>query len=162
MAFAKLADMSSEIEVVVFPGVYESSIAQWQRDNVLIIIGKIGSGRASGASGELKVLADQIHHIDSFTGSSTPTPPLVENVPYVPAKPVVPKLYIRLEDSSNQSLLLELKSKLDSFAGETEVVLVTGEDSAKQVIKLPQQIDVNETSLRDLAGVFGATNVVVK
>lgn len=162
MAFAKLADMSSEIEIVVFPGVYESSVSQWQRDNVIIIVGKIGSGRDNGPGGDLKVLADQVYHIDSYSGAVSPVPRPVENVPYVAPKPGIPKLYIRVEDSSNQSLLLELKSKLDAYTGNTEVVLVTGEDNSKQVIKLPQSIEVNETSLRDLAGVFGATNVVVK
>ncbi len=162
MAFAKLADMTSEVEVVVFPGVYEGSVAQWQRDNVLIIVGKIGAGRDSGPSGELKVLADQIYHIDKFDGSGSPAGPTEQPVPYVPPKPLIPKLYIRFPDSSDQDSLHALKAKLDEYSGETEVVLVTGEDSAKQIIKLPQLIDVNETSLRELAGVFGATNVVVK
>ncbi len=162
MAFAKLADMTSEIEVVVFPGVYESSITQWKRDNVLIVIGKIGSGRASGPSGELKVLADEIHHIDSFERQPRPASPQLDSVVYSSQKPLNPKLYIRLQDSTDQTQLHKLKAKLDEFGGDTEVVLVTGDDDAKQVIKLPQQIEVNETSLRELAGVFGATNVVVK
>jgi hypothetical protein len=59
-------------------------------------------------------------------------------------------------------LLLTLKEKLDGHQGDTEVVLVTGESSQKQVIKLPQTVSINETSLRELAGLFGSTNVVVR
>ena len=163
MAFAKLADLTSEIEVVVFPGVYQDSIGHWQRDNVIIIQGKIGSGRANGASGELKILADQIHAIDTYEGADTPIPRPTQTVPMIPTdKPIRPNLYIRLADSSDQPLLHSLKAKLDRYVGETEVVLVMGEDDTKQIIKLPQSIEVNETSLRELAGDFGATNVVVK
>jgi hypothetical protein len=71
------------------------------------------------------------------------------------------RLYIRLENSDDQLLLITLKEKLDGYHGETEVVLVTGPTDSKQIIKLPQTIDVNEESLRDLASIFGALNVVV-
>jgi hypothetical protein len=72
------------------------------------------------------------------------------------------RLYIRLENSDDQPLLMTLKSKLDGYHGQTEVVLVTGPIDSKQIIKLPQTVDVNEESLRDLASVFGALNVVVR
>jgi hypothetical protein len=72
------------------------------------------------------------------------------------------RLYIRLEDGQNQPMLLTLKDKLDGYAGDTEVVLVTGASASKQVIKLPQTIDINEQSLRELALIFGSTNVVVR
>jgi hypothetical protein len=72
------------------------------------------------------------------------------------------RLYIRLENSEDQPLLITLKEKLDGYHGETEVVLVTGPVNSKQIIKLPQTIEVNEESLRDLASVFGALNVVVR
>jgi hypothetical protein len=57
---------------------------------------------------------------------------------------------------------MSLKDKLDSYRGDTEVVIVTGEASAKQAIKLPQTISINEESLRALAAIFGSTNIVVK
>ena len=57
---------------------------------------------------------------------------------------------------------MDLKQKLDGHSGDTEVVLVAGPTTSKQVIKLPQTIDVNEQSLRDLAALFGSTNIVVK
>jgi hypothetical protein len=72
------------------------------------------------------------------------------------------RLYIRLEDSGNQPLLITLKEKLDSYRGDTEVVLVTGQNAQKQIIRLPQLISIHEESLRDLASMFGSTNVVVR
>jgi hypothetical protein len=67
-----------------------------------------------------------------------------------------------LENSSDQPQLMSLKDKLDSFQGDTEVVIVTGTTATKQAIKLPQTISVNEESLRALAAIFGSTNIVVK
>jgi hypothetical protein len=57
---------------------------------------------------------------------------------------------------------MTLKEKLDGHRGETEVVLVTGESQQKQIIKLPQTININEQSLRELAVLFGSMNVVVR
>ena len=57
---------------------------------------------------------------------------------------------------------MALKQKLDDHRGDTEVVIVTGPSEGKQVIKLPQMVSLNEASIRDLASVFGSTNVVVK
>ena len=176
MAFIKIADISSEVEVVIFPKVYAKKSNEWQRDLVIIVDGKVDSGRRNG--GELKILADKVHLVTEKEaknyGSEGPydntdstklgnRSKIVEAVvTNNPVKQANPRLYIRLENSSNQEILLRLKEKIDSYKGKTEVVLVTGPDDSKQIIKLPQSIEINEISLRDVAGLFGATNVVVK
>ena len=159
MAFVKVADRSGEIELVVFPKKYgNGGSSVWKRDQVILVRGSLGSGRNAGSAGELKVLVDEVQHLN---GEHNPGPGV--KITATVQTPTVPKrLYIRLADSSDQPLLLELKRKLDYHKGDTEVVLVTGDDGSKQAIKLPQTIAVNETSLRDLAEVFGATNVVLK
>jgi len=163
MAFVKIADTSGEMELIVFPKVFQSLTEPLQRDQVVIARGKLGSGRAGRDEGELKLLVDEIRPVNpddnldlgaavAAASASAQTKPLI----------IKQRLYIRLENSDNQPLLLTLKEKLDSYKGETEVVLVTGAPSSKQVIRLPQSISISEQSLRDLADVFGATNVVVK
>ncbi len=163
MAFVKIADTSGEMELIVFPKVFQSLTEPLQRDQVVIARGKLGSGRAGRDEGELKLLVDEIRLVNpddnldfgaavAAASASAQTKPLI----------IKQRLYIRLENSDNQPLLLTLKEKLDSYKGETEVVLVTGAPSSKQVIRLPQSISISEQSLRDLADVFGATNVVVK
>ncbi len=153
MAFAKLADSSGEIEVVVFPKTYTSRQEIWQRDNVLIVKGKIDFSRSE----EPKILAEEARLItdkDTKTSEYSADNKANENLKQ--------RLYIRLEDSSNQPLLLTLKEKLEGHKGDTEVVLVTGETAKKQIIKLPQTINISEQSLRELASLFGSTNVVVR
>lgn len=173
MAFAQIADFTGETEVVIFPKVYDQTSSIWQKDSVVMVKGKL-NGRGNNGSQELKFIADEARVIDaqaassySPTGKKAPLPAhkksrRASSAAVAPGSSVTQRLYIRLEDSSNQPLLLTLKEKLDVHRGETEVVLVTGAKAEKQIIRLPQTINVNETSLRDLADIFGSMNIVVR
>lgn len=168
MAFVRLADTTGEIELVVFPKLYGKDSAIWQRDQIVITKGKLGGDRGRGDGQEIKLLADEARVItdqDVANHAARKKPAAagaaVDKVPNS-TQPARQRLYIRLEDSSNEPVLLALKEKLDIYQGETEVVLVTGAEAGKQAIRLPQTISVNEESLRDLASVFGAMNVVVR
>ncbi len=167
MAFVKIADLSSEIELVVFPKLYQKLEAIWARDNIILAKGKVsnGSGRSSNDS-ELKILVEDAQEVttESLKNLSVEAskPSTFNSLDKIPVKTIKERLYIRLEDSQNQTMLVSLKEKLDGHNGSTEVILVTGPSESKQVIKLPQTIDVNEISLRELATVFGAMNIVVR
>jgi DNA polymerase-3 subunit alpha len=180
MAFVKLAGMDGEIELVVFPKVYLEDPEIWKRDAIIMVKGKLSAGRENdrGNGDELKMLVDKAQSISLGRaknyqpkgkiyeiGKSKSRVSANTNVGRSAASSPVSlkqRLYIRLENSEDQPLLITLKEKLDGYKGETEVVLVTGPNTSKQIIKLPQMIDVNEESLRDLASVFGALNVVVR
>lgn len=173
MAFVRMEDLSGEMELVFFPKPYAKTAEVVKQDNILLARGKVGSGRAQDEGSELKVMVDEaqvvsledarsyVEHSKSFINAvSTRRQAKLKKVP--PKVEAKQRLYIRVEDSSNKNLLISLKEKLDGYQGQTEVVLVTGPTDSKQVIKLPQAIDVNEESLRDLANIFGSTNVVVR
>jgi DNA polymerase-3 subunit alpha len=160
MSFVTLADNTGEIEAVVFPKLYAQTADIWQRDNFILTKGKVDFSRSE----EPKFLVEEAVYIseeDAKNYKQSGGRPTNQNLPGDPLS-LKQRLYIRLEDSQNQPLLLTLKEKLDGHQGDTEVVLVTGESSQKQVIKLPQTVSINETSLRELAGLFGSTNVVVR
>jgi len=172
MAFVKIEDPTGEIELVVFPKSFLKTADIWQRDHVVLAQGKVGSGRAVGDDSEHKVLVDnaklvtieeaQAYEPDKFRSGFKKAAAKASLAGPVASISVNPRLYLRLEDSNDQQALLSLKEKLDGHKGDTEVVLVTGPSDNKQIIKLPQTIDVNEECLRDLAGIFGSTNVVVR
>lgn len=154
MAFAKIADMTGEIELIIFPKLYGRQSSIWLRDNVVLARGKLTTrDRDNNPSpDDWKILVEEARKIteeDVQNGSA-------------PDEPANPRLFIRVENSGDQPLLMSLKDKLDSFQGETEVVIVTGGSATKQAIKLPQTISVNEESLRALAAIFGPRNIVVK
>jgi DNA polymerase-3 subunit alpha len=159
MAFVKLSDMHGEVEAVIFPKTYKNLEESIRRDQVAIVRGRVDTKR-----GEVKILAEEITIISlqvarGFKPSGVK--PTVSSVGVV-MEPNRAKLYIRLEDSEDSKRLTALKAKLDAHEGDTEVVIVTGPSEKKQAIKLPQAVDVNESSLRELAAIFGATNVVVR
>jgi hypothetical protein len=124
----------------------------------------LARGKADFSRGELKILVEDVKQVkegdsenfESFNQAKrSPQDSSFSNF-------IKQRLYIRLEDSQNHPVLMTLKEKLDGYKGDTEVVLVTGASSSKQIIKLPQTIAINEESLRELASIFGSTNVVVR
>jgi len=173
MAFVKLEDASGEIELVVFPKTYLKLADIWQRDAVVLVKGKVGGGRGTQGGSEVKVLVDDAktltqEDIEGYKKNKKGTiKSQLKEVKSLSARAAAAsqtrrRLYLRLENSGDEGMLTSLKEKLDNHKGLTEVVLVTGPKDSKHIIKLPQTIDISEQCLRDLAAIFGSTNVVVK
>lgn len=64
MAFVKLEDQTGEIELVLFPNVYQATTGVWQRDKVILASGK-ASNRSSKnqATDDYKILVDKAREI---------------------------------------------------------------------------------------------------
>ncbi len=175
MAFAKIADEFGEMELILFPGVYAKSGELWQRDRVISITGKIsGQDREGKPSATAQVMVDAareitpdeaINYIPTMKKQKKPK----ISKPKVPNKKaaatasddatVNPRLYIKLADNNNQQMLMQLKSIIDQNSGTTEVVLVLGDESNRQIIKLPMKIQHNEQTVSTLSEVVGASNI---
>src|SRR5690606_8048427 len=72
---------------------------------------------------------------------------------------VAKRVYIRLEHSDDQDMLISLKTTIDGRKGDTEVVLVLGAKEDKQIIKLPMRVDPAEDTLLSIRQLVGAENV---
>jgi DNA polymerase-3 subunit alpha len=170
MAFIKLADRFGEVELVLFPGIYQQTTGIWERDRVILAKGKVSAKDRNGnTSAELKVLVDDAREITPQQAAAyEPT----GKKPKIPKKTstkhndknlhssVVPsRLYLRMDAGNDHQLLLSLKQLIDENTGETEVVLVLGEDSSKQVIRLPARIRTEEKLLSAIKQLIGADNV---
>ncbi len=176
MAFVKISDLLGEIEAVLFPSAYQQTSGIWERDKVVLIRGKLsGKDRQTGETlTEVKVLADEAREItfaQAEAYQSTGKKVKLPNASKRSAKPALAvnttvssktRLYIRLQDSSNESQLLALKSVIDSHSGSTEVVLVLGPADKKQIIKLPGGVRSDDTVLESLREVVGDKQVVVQ
>jgi len=170
MAFVKLADLTEEIEIVVFPNSYEKSAYIWTKDNVVIIKGKISKrGRAGSPSDETNIIVNDVEEISSAKAdaykvtkkkvskkTTNTVPPQVTDLHHIKT------LYIRLQNSEDQDMLLKLKNIIDAYNGETEVILVIGNNGSRQVIKLPIKIVANKKSLLALKTLVGDQNVKLK
>ncbi len=181
MAFVKIADLKSEIEIVLFPSVYQQTTGIWERDRVVILKGKLNArDRQTGElMTDMKVLVDEAREVTitqaeayqprgrsvKLPGKSKSKaktmPTAAANKNSVSAS-VDARVYIRLNDSKNQEQLIALKKTIDNHKGQTEVVLVVGEADSKQIIKLPAGIKSSQESLDELKQIVGDNQVVVQ
>jgi DNA polymerase-3 subunit alpha len=179
MAFIKLEDQSSETEVILFPNAYQQTIGLWERDRIVLIRGKVSARDKDGTqSSEVKIIVDDAREITSQQASSYQATGKKQKIPklratvgaaHAPgpgaksthASRAPSKVYIRLESSNDQQLLLSLKQTLDTYHGDTDVVLVLGNDERRQAIKLPGGVNSNE-GLVHLSALVGADNVTMK
>lgn len=78
-----------------------------------------------------------------------------------PAPSAPERVYIRLMSGNDNTMLMSLKQAIDENQGSTEVVLVLGPDTQKQIIKLPMGFKKEPSALERLQSLVGADNVKV-
>jgi DNA polymerase III subunit alpha len=171
MAFAKIADEFGEMELILFPGIYEKSAELWQRDTVVVLTGKIsGQDREGKVSASAQILVDsarEVTHAEAKNYAPSmrkPKIPKVATAKKVKQENMMPatsdkRVYIQLIASNNQQILMSLKETIDKNPGSTEVVLVLGVDDKRQIIKLPMKINHTENSHKSLQSIVGKSNV---
>lgn len=171
MAFVRIGDQYSELEIILFPSIYQQTTGIWDRDKVVLAKGKVSAKDRDGNLGsEVKVLVDDVREVTpeqaaayQATGKSKKTPKAdkkkakAASVAAAKAASILPsRVYVRLPSSSDQEKLLILKQTIDAHPGETEVVLVIG--TQKQIIRLPNRI-AHETGVPQLIEVIGTDHV---
>lgn len=172
MGFVKIADEFGELELVLFPSIYQQTLGIWERDHVVLIKGKVNAKDRDGNISEPKVTVDDAREITheqalayEATGKKkkTPKPAATKKAtdvvkPETEVAAANPRLYVRMEQSDDTDKLITLKSTIDAQAGETEVVLVVGPEANKQIIRLPARVEA-EAIMPELAALVGAENV---
>lgn len=174
MAFIKLADMFGETELVLFPSVFQQTIGIWEKDAVILARGKVNSkDRQTGElTGEVKLLVDEAREITPEQAAAYQPRGRKQKVPALakpstkPASPAAAvkdrRVYVRLMNSQDETVLNSLKEIMDEFTGSTEVVLVLGENDRKQIIKLPTGMQPSEDALSRLRDAVGQEQVVLQ
>ncbi len=181
MAFIKISDMLGEIELILFPNAYQQTTGIWERDRVVLVRGKISAkDREGNITNDLKIMVDdarEITHEQAIGYKPTGKSPKVPKPKKVatgsqatgttmtsdqPSLPSMERVYIRLEDTNNADLLVTLKQTIDKNSGDTEVVLVLGPPTNKQIVKLPVKVTRNDTVIASLHELVGKKNVKVQ
>lgn len=161
MAFIKLSDDKVERELVIFPKIYQQTQHLWVRDKVILATGRIsGRDRRGNELNEVKVLVEQARVILPEEASRYQDD--VSETPLQPMAEQSPRVYIRLPNSDDADVLISLKETIDKNQGETDVVLVVGDEASRQIIRLPARMDPSEESLNSLELLVGSGNVRVK
>lgn len=174
MAFARIADKFGEVELIVFPGNYQSTELIWVRDKVIIAKGKVNTKDRDGNTGQdIKIMVDEAQEItlaqaESYqkTGKKIKPPKNASDKKTPPMKAEtssqendIKRLYIRVSDGENNQLLTSIKKIIDSHPGEGQVVLVIGAN--KQAIKLPSQVEFGDAITDELSAVVGSDNIKI-
>ncbi len=180
MAFVKVEDHGGELELIVFPGTFQQTVGLWERDRVILVQGKISAKDREGSlSQEVKIIVDDAREITAeqasayqATGKKTKPPKSgaqktlsaraakpSSTSSIVAEQPQVERLYVRLANSQDQSLLLALKQTIDAHPGDTEVVLVLGPAENRQIIKLPGGVQKMDLLMGQFAELIGADNI---
>lgn len=177
MAFVKLEDRSGEIEMVIFPGLYRDSYEVIVRDAVIQATGRISARDKNGTlSEDIKFMPDSVAKIDHekarnhvSTGGSVHIKATSkrkrQNNTALPAETQgikSSKLYLRIKDDTQPELLKNIKLALDDYKGSSEVVLVLGQTTKKQAVKLPFTVNIEEPLTRRLAEIVGSTNIAIQ
>jgi DNA polymerase-3 subunit alpha len=171
MAFVRIADEFGEIELILFPSIYQQTLGLWERDRVVIVRGKVNAkDRDGNLQEEVKVLVDDAREVTHEqaaayqpTGKKPRTPKAktaqlaVRSAGAVSQKAA--RVYIRLQKSDDHDMLLMLKRTIDAQTGDCEVVLVLGADNARQIVRLPSRIRSDQDSLKLIQDIVGEPNV---
>ncbi|HSX47375.1 MAG TPA: DNA polymerase III subunit alpha [Patescibacteria group bacterium] len=164
MAFVKLEDTNDDIEIVLFPNVYDNSEGQWDRDKVVIINGRVSMKDKTGKITDVpKILVESSEvisqeHLKKYVPSGKEYSSTA-NTNNINEKQ---KLYIKLENSEDEDKLLTLRDTLDNYKGQTEVVLVLGKDNNSQSVSLPNGIDKDSVNINNLESIVGKGNLILK
>lgn len=175
MAFVKLEDKTSEIEIVVFPKMYQDIGAELIQDSVVKVKGKINARSQSGIlQDEAKVVVNEIiivsqEELDSYrsTGKKLKSPTTTKNkksseTQKVANDPNIPQtMYIHVKDTNDHDSLREMKRQLSDSPGENQIILVLGEDKSSAV-RLPFTTNVSDSLVESLRSIYGSDQVVVK
>lgn len=181
MAFVKIEDESGEVEVILFPSVYQQTLGLWVRDHIVIVRGKINAKDRDGNVGtEIKIMADDAREVTHEQATAyqptgrkqrelkvTKKQTLKQRVAEAKAASASPellavaqpKLYLRLVKSDDTAQLTALKQVIDAAPGECEAILVLGPDHARQAVRLPSKVDPHGEMLEQLSGLLGVDNV---
>ncbi len=174
MAFVKIGDRASELELILFPSIFQQTTGIWERDRVVLAKGKVNAKDREGKLIEdVKILVDDAREVTFQQAKAYQSTGKKKNIPKAKkataqatvAKPSsvvsdeVKRLYIRLEKSDDNSMLLSLKSLLDEKKGDNEVVLVLGPSDNKQIIRLPMRVSCTPTNINAIGELVGSNNV---
>jgi DNA polymerase-3 subunit alpha len=183
MSFVKIEDKSGEIEIIVFPKLYEEIGEKLTQDVVVKVKGKLNAkDRDGNMTDELKIIADEVtivtpEELDNYqsTGKDMKLPKSAAtvkaqtaNVPVYEYKPapiteeqVKPRLYVHVKDPDNHDALLKLKQSFNEYPGDHEVVLVLG-DEKKSAMRLPFTIQPDDALQSTIATLLGPDCVALK
>jgi DNA polymerase-3 subunit alpha len=150
MAFVTLEDFSGQIEVVVFPKVYEKYAHLLYKDAIVVVI-----GRAGEKEGVVKILAEKIQNINDVMR-------VKKAVAANNQSPKQKKLYLTLSNDHRKETLNAIKAIIEAHPGEAEVILRLPYNGQYKEVRIKQRITISPELLAALSKLIGKENLKEK
>jgi len=142
MAFVTLEDMAGQVEILVFPELYQASMEYLEQDRPLLVTGELTT-EEKGLRSINKIIAKEILPLEAA------------------AKKMVREVNLTMSAAaSDQETLLKLKDIINRHQGETQVVLklhLPGQGTA--VLSLKQKVEASPALLREAKEALGEAGV---
>jgi DNA polymerase III alpha subunit len=162
--------VTGDIELLLFPSTYEQTAWLWEQDKIVIVDGTVNAKDRDGqivddikinvsTAREVTLEEAKAYKETGKTKKSIKDKKSPKSKEYAKKQPNINRIYIRLESTKDTELLKMLKKHIDSNQGESEVVLVIGENDNKQVVRVPERTSNSDESIDKLVELFGAENV---
>ncbi len=187
MAFVTIEDKTSELELIVFPKLYEQVHESLAQDVVIKATGKVNARDREGRpTGDAKLIVDEMSIVTdkelreyeshgrkmqvpngkkAITTRRKPGKTVSIAAPSTPVQPVeVPKLetlYLHIQNPDNHDVLINLKKACSAHPGQQEVILVLGKEK-DSAIRLPFRVEATKQLRADLVAIVGESNVALK
>lgn len=169
MAFVTIEDLSSSIEIIIFPSIYKEFKDNLAQDTIIKVSGKLNTKDKDGhQTGEPKILVDNIEIISEETiagykptgkNLSLTTQKIVHSQPVTDTEE---RLFIYIKDVNDHNKLVSIKRIASQHVGNTETVMVIENDDGKHAIKLPFKCDTSSGLIGELSEILGEDCVVLK
>ncbi len=168
MAFVQIETLDGEVELIVFPRVYDKDKSIWALDNVVEVKGKINArDREGNPTDDLKVIADSAKLINHQTAKHFPPPKqtimgdidaVTEPNPEIQQE--ISQITITMQSSGESQKLLAIKKLIEAHPGSTPLLLhFVGQN---QKLKIPGGVEGSQAFLEALYEITGQGNVEIK
>lgn len=169
MAFVTVEDLTSSVELIVFPNAYQEVKDKIEQDTVIKASGKISTKDRDGhKTDEPKVLVDNIEVLSEETlanykptGKKIPLPKQKKSSTQ-DVQSTEKRLFIYAKDVNDHDKLVSIKKLVSKYAGSTETILVIESDDGKHAVKLPFKNDASSDLINALNELLGDNCVVLK
>ena len=177
MAFVTIEDQSSEIELIVFPRVFEQYSDFWQEGRAILVDGTISSkdNRSGGTMSEAKILANKVWELHenpqgkipgfdpkanrrrNFNGNKNNVE-MTSRVISTEDDNTRP-LIIHLPEGSSKQILIDMKAIFEKCPGDSPVILKIWQNGQEQTIATKTKVTVNGIISHQLRDLIGKENI---
>ncbi len=151
MAFLKIEDLTSSIDIIVFPKTYDRVYNILKEDNFIVISGELNFREDE----EPKIIARNIESLENYKVKTSNQITLDKNIEFKK----VEKMYIKVE-TMNSKKLIKLTNILSDSVGDVKVIIYAQKQNKKTM--LSHGIELNKSLFDKLVKIFSDENVVLK